>query len=112
MTSLKRFAFAVDRLRKRVADIPRGATYSTKVIENPDVYLEDLVTVLDHISDLERENALIKSAVVQVNHGDSYFSLHKSIWQIKGHIGHNGPIIQIGEQIDSDDVAFGPNHDC
>lgn len=46
-----------------------------------------------------------KDVVVQRGHGDGYFSLHKCTIQATGHIGYNGPIIHVGEQIDGGTAA-------
>ena len=40
--------------------------------------------------------------VVQKNYDDGYYSLHNLVLFLNGHIGNNGPIIMIGEQINND----------
>ena len=49
-----------------------------------------------------------KEIVVQVGHGDGYYSHHKCTIQATGHIGYSGPIIHVGAQIESaDEIAKG-----
>lgn len=54
--------------------------------------------LIKELSDLPQD----ADVVVQQNQKNGYFSLHKFIIQPTGHVGYNGPIIQVGEQIESD----------
>ena len=36
--------------------------------------------------------------VIQVNHGEGYFSLHAFLLQLEDHPAHQGPILHIGQQ--------------
>jgi hypothetical protein len=45
-----------------------------------------------------------KEVVIQRSYDKGYYAHYKPLLQPEGHIGHSGPVIHIGEQIDIDVV--------
>lgn len=59
------------------------------------------VKYTDHIrsiAELRAEVERLKIAVVQINHGGGYYSLHKAVFQ-EGHPGCDGIVIHAGEEL-------------
>jgi hypothetical protein len=50
---------------------------------------------------LKAENERLRAAVVQLNHGDGYYSHHSAILQ-NDHPGFDGYVIHIGSQVNED----------
>ena len=61
--------------------------------------------ILQALRESQAREAKLREAVIQINHGDGYYSHHKAIFQ-DGHPGTDRMVIHAGEQFEAESEAL------